>query len=283
MESIFHDMPANNRLFAATAVCAALFVSGCATVKTASESPDKICRDKYEQGKKQFDKKRDPEAQEKLRDISVNCVGYDFAEEAQYMLGESHYRTEQWIEAQTEFQILIDHWERSKHLNEARWKISHAAYLQAPTWDRDPSLTQQAIEKADAYLSDFPTGEWTDSARADRDDLISRLADRYFETANLYLKMDEPQAATVYFKLLFKEYPESKRVPQARIDMAKAYAQLDQFDRARESLDLLRQDSTAAESLTYRIGVAEKFIEKAQRKFEARRAREAEEAKQGKL
>lgn len=276
-------MSAQNRFLAATAVCAALFVSSCASVKTATDTPDKICREKFELGKKQFEKKHDPEAQEKLRDISVNCVGYDFAEEAQYMLGESHYRTEQWLEAQTEFQILIDHWERSKYLNEARWKISHAAYLQAPSWDRDPSLTQQAIEKADAYLSDFPTGEWTDSAREDRDDLIGRLADRYYETANLYLKMDEPQAATVYFKLLFKEYPDSKRIPQARIDMAKAYALLDQFDRAHESLDLLRKDSAKAEPLAYRIEVAEKFIDKAQRKFEARRAREAEEAKQGKL
>ncbi|MEN9309282.1 MAG: hypothetical protein RL173_3214 [Fibrobacterota bacterium] len=276
-------MPAINRIFAAAVGCAALFVSGCATTKAATDSPDKICREKFEQGKKQFEKKRDPEAQEKLRDISVNCVGYDFAEESQYMLAESHYRTEQWIEAQTEFQILVDHWERSQYLNEARWKISHAAFLQAPSWDRDPSLSQQAIEKADAYLSDFPTGEWTDSARVDRDELLARLADRYFETANLYLKMDEPLAATVYFKLLFKEYPESKRVAQARIDMAKAYAMLDQFDRARESLDLLRKDPADAERLAYRIGVASDFIEKSQRKFEERRAQEAAEAKQGKL
>jgi outer membrane protein assembly factor BamD len=276
-------MPANKRFLAAATGCAVLFISGCASVKTVAESPEKICREKFDQGKKFFEKKRDPEAQEKLRDISVNCVGYDFAEEAQYMLAESHYRTEQWIEAQTEFQILVDHWERSKYLTQARWKISHAAYLQAPSWDRDPSLTQQAIEKADAYLSDFPTGEWTDSAREDRDDLIGRLADRYFETANLYLRMDEPLAATVYFKLLLKEHPDSKRVPQARIDMAKAYALLDQFDRARESLDLLRKDSAAAEPLAYRIGVAEKFIEKSQRKFDERREREAAEAKQGKL
>ena len=276
-------MPAYHRLSVAAVGCAAFVLSSCASVKPAAESPDKICGDKFEQGKKNYEKKRDPEAQEKLRDISVTCTGFEFAEEAQYMLGESYYRNEQWIEAQTEFQILVDHWERSKYLSEARWKISHAAYLQAPTWDRDPSLTNQAIEKADAFLSDFPAGTWSDSARRDRDELLDRLSDRYFETANLYLKMDEPQAATIYFKLLFKDYPESKRIPQARLEMAKAYALLDQFDQAKESLDLLRRDSLNAQALVHNIDLTDKFISRAQQKFEDKRAREALEAKQGKL
>lgn len=283
MESIFLTMPASNRIFAAALGLAAFFVSSCSSTKAAIDSPEKVCRGKFEKAKKSFDKGQDPEAQEKLRDISVNCVGYDFAEDAQYMLGQSHYRNEQWIESMTEFQILVDHWERSKYYQEARWKISNAAYQQAPTWDRDPSLTQQALEKSDAFLSDFSTGEWTDSAKDQRDDLLGRLADRHYETAALYMKMDEPQAATIYFKLLFSEYPDSKRVPAARIEIAKSYALLDQFDLARESLDSLRQDSAKAAPLAERIVRAEKFIDKARRKFDERREREAAQARQDKL
>lgn len=276
-------MRANHRLYAVAAGLAAFALAGCSATKPAVVSAEKVCRDKFNAAKKDFDKRHDPDAQTKLRDIGVNCISYDFAEEAQYMLGESHYRTEQWIEAQTEFQILTDHWERSKHYNEARWKISHAAYLQSPAWDRDPSLTQLAVEKAVAYLSDFATGTWTDSARVDRDDLLDRLAQRHFETAKLYLKMDEPQAATIYFQLLVKEYPESHRIPTARIELAKAYSMLDQFDRAKESLDSLRTDSVKSAPLKEQIASTQKLIEKSQKKFEERRARESAEARQGKL
>ncbi len=283
MKSIFPTMRANHRLFAAAISLAAFFVSSCSSTKAAIASPDKVCREKFEKAKKDYDKGHDPDAQEKLRDISVNCVGYDYAEEAQYMLGQSHFRNEQWIEAETEFQILVDHWERSKYVQEARWKICRAAYLQAPSWDRDPSLTQQAIERNVAFISDFPTGTWTDSAKQNRDDLVDRMAERRYETARLYLKMDEPQAATIYFNLLLKEFPESKHVPPARIELARAYALLDQFDRARESLDTLQMDTVRATPLREKISLTQKWIEKTQRKFDERRQSEAAEARQGKL
>ncbi len=281
-------MRASNRLRAASLGLAALAFASCSSIKPAAESPDKVCRTKFDAGKKSFEKGRDPEAQEKLRDISVNCAAYDYAEEAQYMLGESHYRTEQWMEAQTEFQILVDHWERSKYLDEARWKIVHAAYLQAPSWDRDPALIESALLKADEFLADYSTGERADSARDDREDLVGRLADRRYETAKLYLKMDEPQAATIYYQLLLKEYPKSNRVPVARMEMAKAYAMLDQFERATETLDTLKMekaklDEEKAALLDERIAIVEKFVEKSRRKFEERRQREAKEARQDKL
>jgi len=282
-ESYLPSMPAIHRLSAAAICLVVLVFSGCSSVKPAELSAEKACRDKFDAAKKDFDKRHDADAQTKLRDIGVNCISYDFAEEAQYMLAQSHYRNEQWIEAQTEFQILADHWERSTHYPEARWKIAHAAYLQAPSWDRDPSLTQQALEKADAFLSDFATSSWTDSVKADRDDVLDRLAQRQYETAALYLKMDEPQAATIYFQLLLKEYPDSKRVPKARLELAKSYALLDQFDRARESIDSLQSDSAKATPLREQIASVKKLIEKTQRKFEQRRAREAAEARQGKL
>lgn len=276
-------MRASNRLRAVAFGLAALAFASCSSIKPAAESPDKVCRTKYDEATKLFVKGRDPEAQEKLRDLSVNCAAYDFAEEAQYMLGTSHYRTEQWLEAQTEFQILVDHWERSRHVDEARWRIVHAAYLQAPSWDRDPSLIEQALDKAETFLGDYTTGDWADSARDDRDDLVDRLANRRYETARLYLKMDEPQAATIYYQLLIKEFPQSRKIPSARLELAEAYAMLDQFERAQETMDTVRMKPDSSAYFDERIARTEKRIEKARRKFEKRKEREAVEARQEKL
>ena len=64
--------------------------------------------------------------------------------------------------------------------------------------------------------------------------------------------------------------------------VARAYAELDQFDRARETLDTLRLDTRAA-GLTDRIASTSKFIDKTQAKFEKRKAKEAAKARQGEL
>ena len=257
---------------------------GCSSTKPGPvASPEKVCRDKFAEAKKEFDKKNDAEAQTKLRDISVSCAGYDVVEEAQWLLGESHYRTEQWLEAETEYGILVQNFERSKHAEEARWKICRASWNEAPPWDRDPSLTQKAMEREESFLLDYPKGRWSDSARTDLADLTARMAERRFETARLYQKMDEPQAATIYFNLLLKEFPTSDKVGPTRLWLARAYSDLNQFDRASESLDSLVLDSARAKLQGEKIGKERSRLQSARKDFDARKAREAAEAKQGQL
>jgi len=258
------------------------FLFSCSKSKVVA-NPEKVCREKYEKATKLFQKGKDGDAQEKLRDITVNCAGYEYVEDAQYMLSESHYRTEQWMEAETEFGILVENYERSSHLEEARWKIARSAYQQSPTWDRDPGLTEGAIKRYKAYLADFTTSPHVDSAKSDLHELLAKMAKRRFQTAKLYLRMDEPLAATMYYNLLFREFPDYKDVPQARLDVAHAYVQLEQFDRARETLDTLRQDSLRTSHLKEDIATTASYIEKAQAKFEKNRAKEAEKAKKGDL
>jgi outer membrane assembly lipoprotein YfiO len=273
------------KILPAAVLAAVLLTSvGCSSTKPGPvANPEKVCRDKFADAKKDFDKKNDPEAQTKLRDITVSCAGYDLVEDAQWMLAQSHDRTEQWLEAETEYGILVSNFERSKHVEEARWRMCRAAWQQAPSWDRDPSLTQKAAEKDRSYLVDYPAGKWADSARRDLDELVARLAERRYETARLYQKMDEPLAATIYYQLLLKEYPTSDKVGPARLGLARAYVDLEQFDRAAETIDSLALDSSRAASLGGQIAKERKRLESARKDFEARRAREAAEVKQGQL
>jgi hypothetical protein len=65
--------------------------------------------------------------------------------------------------------------------------------------------------------------------------------------------------------------------------MARAYSELDQFDRAKECLDSLAMDSALARPYDRKILDARKDLKSARADFEARRAREAAEARQGQL
>ena len=53
-------------------------------------------------------------------------------------------------------------------------------------------------------------------------ELDGRLATRAYKTAKLYLRLDEPLSATIYFNKLLKEHPGWELNSQAQVELAVA-------------------------------------------------------------
>jgi len=251
-----------------------LLLASCSSTKQIA-SPETICREKFAQAQSAFERERDADAQEKLKDLTVACYGYDFQEKAQYMLAQSYYRTEQWPEAETEFRLLREQFERTAYAEEALYKIAHSGYQQATTWDRDPSPTLDAMRKFNEYLNDFPQGKWSAEVKKDYQELDGRLATRAYKTAKLYIRLDEPLSATIYFNKLLKEHPGWELNNEAQVELAVAYARMDQFEQARTTLSAL--DSTEDKAkLAPLVKDAHKTIASLEKSFQKKREREAE-------
>ena len=252
----------------------ALALASCSSNKPVA-NPEKVCRDKFAQAKSAYDREKDVDAQEKLKDLTISCYGYDFQEESQYMLATSYFRTEQWIEAETEYRLLREQFERSVHAEEALYKIARCAYEQTGTWDRDPAPTLDAMRKIGEYLNDYPAGKWSEEVKKSNMELDGRLATHAFKTAKLYVRLDEPLSATIYFNKVLKEHPGWEQSDDARFELALAYARIDQFDQARTTLDPLRK-GTDSTRLAPRLLDTEKDISSLESSFNKKRAREAE-------
>ncbi|MEN9353917.1 MAG: hypothetical protein RL318_1242 [Fibrobacterota bacterium] len=251
-----------------------LILASCSSNKPVA-SPEAVCREKFAQAKSAFDRERDADAQEKLKDLTISCYGYDFQEQAQYMLAQSYFRTEQWLEAETEFRLLREQFERTAYAEEALYKIARSGFEQTTTWDRDPAPTLDAMRKFNEYLTDFPQGKWSAEVKKDYQDLDGRLATRAYKTAKLYIRLDEPLAATIYFNKLLKEHPGWELNNVAQVELAVAYARIDQFEQAKTTLSALDSSEDKA-SLTPMINDAKKVISSLEESFQAKRAREAE-------
>lgn len=252
----------------------AMVLASCSSTKPVA-SPEAVCREKFAQASAAFEKGNDASAQEKLKDITISCYGYDFQEKAQYMLAESYFRTEQWPEAETEFRLLREQFERTAYAEEALFKVGRCALEQSTTWDRDPAPTLEAMRKLNEYLNDYPQGKWSAEVKKSYTELDSRLANHAYRTAKLYLRLDEPLAATVYFNKLLTQHPGWELNDQASVELALAYARIDQFDQARSTLAKL--DGTEAKTtLAPMIEKAQKTIAKLEKSFQDKRAREAE-------
>ena len=89
--------------------------------------------------------------------------------------------------------------------------------------------------------------------------------------------MDKPQAAVIYFKEFLETYQQSKRRKEALFLTSQAYTDLDQFDAAREYLNLakmeLKEDDKDGHKL---LEKTEKKIAKAEKSFEKRIKKDAE-------
>jgi outer membrane protein assembly factor BamD len=148
---------------------------------------------------------------------------------------------------------------------------------------RDEANTTIAMRDFERYLSNYPDSPLRDSVNYYYDLLVERLAEKEFQTGRLYLRMDKPQAAVIYFKEFLETYQKSKRRREALFLIAQAYTELDQFEPARNYLAQakieLPEDDKDVQKL---LAKTEKKIAKAEAKFEKRLKKDSESKRQQK-
>jgi outer membrane protein assembly factor BamD len=86
--------------------------------------------------------------------------------------------------------------------------------------DFDQDYTQRAIDEWQHYLRDYP-GHWL-NAEAERRVLQgrSRLADKWVHTGELYLKLNQPKPARLYFTRVAEEFSDTSATPRAQLGLA---------------------------------------------------------------
>ena len=143
--------------------------------------------------------------------------------------------------------------------------------------DRDESNTTTAMKDFERYLANHPNTPLRDSVNYYYNLLVDRVAEKEFQTARLYLRMDKPQAAVIYFKEFLETYQNSKRRKESLFLISQAYTDLDQFEAAREYLNMakleLKDDDKDGHKL---LEKTEKKIAKAEEKFEKRMKKDSE-------
>ena len=103
------------------------------------------------------------------------------------------------------------------------------------------------------------------------------MAEKEFQTARLYYRMDKPQASVIYLKEFLDVYKQSKRRKEAFLIIIKSYTELDQFDMARNYVEMAKAEIDADEKDTPKeIAKVEEKIASAEKDFEKRIKKDAE-------
>ena len=241
------------------------------------------CQKRYNEAEELYKAKKYGRSIEKLEGILSTCAGSGYMEQAQFLLAESHFNLEQWIEARGEYGSFIVNFPGSPFAETAEYRKAVSSFNMEFRVSRDEANTTIAMRDFERYLSNYPDSPLRDSVNYYYDLLVERLAEKEFQTGRLYLRMDKPQAAVIYFKEFLETYQKSKRRREVLFLIAQAYTDLDQFESARNYLAQakieLPEDDKDIQKL---LAKTEKKIAKAEAKYEKRLKKDSEKKRQQK-
>ena len=265
-----------------TALFTSLFLSvallgACSSNSSTRVTHTQFCKDKLEKAEELFKKEKYGRVIDKLEEIMSYCAGTGYLEQTSFLLAESHFNLEQWIEARGEYGSFVMNFPGSPYAETAEFRKAIASFNMEFRVSRDEANTTIAMKDFEKYLSNHPDTPLRDSINYYYGLLVERLAEKEFQTARLYLRMDKPQAAVIYFKEFLETYKQSKRRKEALFLTSQAYTELDQFESAREYLDIARQELKADDKDGQKmLEKTEEKIAKAEKSFEKRIKKDAE-------
>lgn len=263
-------------LFAAF-LSTAFLLASCASGGGPKKTHTEWCRDRYQKAEELFKAGKYGRTVEKAEDILSTCAGTGFMEQAQFLVAESHFNMEDWIEARGEYGSFIVNFPGSPFLETAEFRKAIASFNMEFRVSRDEANTTIAMKDFERYLSNHPDTPLRDSVNYYYSLLIDRIAEKEFQTARLYMRMEKPQAAVIYLKEFLETYPYSKRRTEALFMISQSYNELDQFETAKLYLDIARKEASPDDKdIQKQIEKTEKKIAKSEEAFEKKLKKESE-------
>lgn len=245
-----------------------------------------MCKERYEKAEAKFKDGKYGRVKEPLEEILTLCAGTGYMEQAQFLLAESHFNLEEWIEARGEYASFVLNFPGSPFIETAEFRKAISSFNMEFHVARDETNTNVAMKDFERYISNYPESPLIDSVNYFRGLLTERLAEREYQTALLYYKMDHPQASVIYLKEFLDVYPFSKRRAEAFFLIALSYTELDQFEQAREYLARAKENPPRGEDtekFLKKVANAEEKIDKAEKKYEKRVRKSQEKIHQKKV
>jgi len=249
---------------------------GCSSTSNEKFTHTEWCKKRYEAAEELYKAKKYGRAIEKLEEILSTCAGSGYMEQTQFLLGESHFNLEQWIEARGEYGSFVVNFPGSAFAETAEYRKAVSSFNMEYKVDRDESNTTTAMKDFERYLANYPNTPLRDSVNYYYNQLIDRVAEKEFQTGRLYLRMDKPQAAVIYFKEFLETYPNAKRRQETLFLISSAYTDLDQFEAARQYLEIAENEASDDKEVLKRSEKAKAKIAKAEENYEKRLKKEAE-------
>jgi len=141
--------------------------------------------------------------------IVANSPYGEYADKAQFKVGETYKNTNRFAEALIAFQRLVENYPSSDLAETARYEVAQCGYLASLSYSYDQETTDAAIDRFKEFLADADHGELSEAAKESLKRLREKKAQGIYDTAQFYERAGQRLSAVIYYKELVEKYPGS--------------------------------------------------------------------------
>lgn len=149
--------------------------------------------------------------------------GTAIARDAQFLLAESYFKNRNYMMAAAEYRRYYTNNPRSERRQEAEFKEALSYFELSPRYKLDQRDTYRAMELFQIFIQRYPNTERASDANKYIEQMRSKLAQKTFEAAELYLRIRQYNSAAIYYDQTLEKYPETVWAEKALMRQILAY------------------------------------------------------------
>ncbi len=235
-----------------TAAWVALLVgiSGCASSRvsiTGDVKYGKSAEEDFRAGEEELKGHSFPEATKFFEHVKTKYPFSKFAALSELRLGDVKFDQEHYIESADAYQQFVRLHPTHERADYAAFRVglSHWKdgpsdfFLFPPSFEKDQAQVRDAAKAFDDFVKKYPDSKYKPEAEDILTRARARLADHEWYVAEFYAKRKRWAGAAGRLEALVKDYPGSPREPAALYQLAQAYLNLEERQRAQQALQQL--------------------------------------------
>lgn len=151
-----------------------------------------------------------PKAIEIFTQVAENAPYGEYADIAQYKLGQCYMAERDYLNAALAFKKIIENYPKSPLVDDAKYQIAMCAASSTGGVEYNEEDTDKALSEFKDFVKRYPDSQMEKEANSIIDRLEGQRAEKHFSTAQFYEKQGQPDSAVVYYEEILKEYPQSE-------------------------------------------------------------------------
>lgn len=215
-----------------------LILFGCAGIKP---QPDWTASQYFHYALSLFEDEDYYESSNEFTVIVLRYPGSSVADSAQFYLAETHFEMEEFIIAAVEYEKLINNMSNSPLVPRAQFKLAECYFNLSPRYALEQQYTEKAIREYQYFIEENPTDLLREEADKKMTIMRDKLAEKKYNSAEIYRKMRRFRAAIIYYDLVLEKYYDSSWADEAMFGKIITYLEMEDYEAARREINKFTQ------------------------------------------
>ncbi|MBN1447496.1 MAG: outer membrane protein assembly factor BamD [Bacteroidetes bacterium] len=212
----------------------ALFVLACSS-SNIPENPS--ASERFQLGLEEYADENYLEALNHFEVIRLQFPGSSVSDSARYYAGMCRYHREEYLLATYEFNQLLQSGRSSALAGDAYYMFSQCYYAMSPKVQLDQTNTKRAIDALQSFVEQYPDHPQAGTVEKQVLELTGKLAEKDYETAILYEKMENHEAALIYYSTVVDRYYNTTVVDDAYTGKIRMLMKLKRYREAAAAIE----------------------------------------------